>query len=142
MGSPRTCGQPVSPQARGDHDQAALAATVANVSGQATGALLGDVLGQWAPMPLRLVLLVHVGLLVLALTLLLHVLSDARPRETHRIRPQRLGVPAPMRHLFIVNALGAFAMSAVLGLYSSLTLSCRHCSSSPASRSPEPCRSC
>lgn len=39
----------------GNRRQAALASTVANVLGQAAGALLGGVSGQWLPLPLRLI---------------------------------------------------------------------------------------
>jgi predicted MFS family arabinose efflux permease len=106
---------------RRDRDQAALTSTVANVAAQATGAILGGVFGQWLPLRLRLVWMVYVALLI-PVTILVWRLSDDTPAPRRRqTSPGGLGVPAGMRSLFLANALGAFAMSAVLGLYSSLT---------------------
>ncbi len=109
-----------------DRDQAALASTVANVFGQGIGALLGGVFGEWLPQPLRLVWLVYLAMLAVVLTLLVRLPNDARRPRTGWLRPTRLAVPSPMRALFTAYALGAFAMSAVLGLYSSLTPSFLH----------------
>jgi len=104
-----------------DRDQAALTSTVANVAAQATGAILGGVFGQWLPFRLRLVWLVYVALLIPVTALIWRLPDDTPVPGRHHIGPGTLGVPAEMRTLFLANALGAFAMSAVLGLYSCLT---------------------
>lgn len=109
-----------------DHDRAALASTVAIVSGQGVGALLGGVFGEWLPEPLRLVWLVYLAALIVVLVLLLLLPNDTRRHEPGWLYPTRLAVPSSMRALFIAYAVGAFAMSAVVGLYSSLTPSFLH----------------
>jgi len=108
-----------------DHDRAALASTVATVSGQGAGALMGGVFGEWLPEPLRLVWLVYLAALIVVLVLLRLLPDDARPGSGW-LRPARLAVPSSMRALFIAYAVGVFAMSAVVGLYSSLTPSFLH----------------
>ncbi len=109
-----------------DHHQAALTSTVAMVSGQGVGALIGGVFGEWLPEPLRLVWLVYLAVLIVVLVLLLFVPNDARPHGSGWLHPTRLAVPSSMRALFFAYAVGAFAMSAVVGLYSSLTPSFLH----------------
>ena len=110
----------------GDASQAALASTVANVLGQASGALLGGVFGQWLPLPLRLVWLTHIAVLAVGLALLLGLpRGGPRPRPGW-LRLEALTIPAGMRTLLLINSAGAFAMGAVLGLYSSLTPSLLH----------------
>jgi predicted MFS family arabinose efflux permease len=106
---------------RRDRDQAALTSTVANVAAQATGAILGGVFGEWLPLRLRLVWLVYVALLIPVTFLIWRLPDDTPAPGRRRTGPGTLGVPAEMRPLFLACALGAFAMSAVLGLYSSLT---------------------
>ena len=108
-----------------DHDRAALASTVATVSGQGAGALMGGVFGEWLPEPLRLVWLVYLAALIVVLVLLRLLPDDARPGSGW-LRPARLAVPSSMRALFIAYAVGVLAMSAVVGLYSSLTPSFLH----------------
>jgi len=120
-----------------DHDRAALASTVATVSGQGAGALMGGVFGEWLPEPLRLVWLVYLAALIVVFVLLQLVPNDAR-LGSGWLRPTRLAVPASMRALFIAYAVGAFAMSAVVGLCSSLTpRSSIRCSACRAWPSPE-----
>lgn len=109
-----------------DHDRAALASTVAIVSGQGVGALMGGVFGEWLPEPLRLVWLVYLAALIVVFVLLLLVPNDARRPGSGWLHPTRLAVPSSMRALFIAYAVGVFAMSAVVGLYSSLTPSFLH----------------
>ena len=100
------------------------ASTVATVEAQGAGALLGGVFGEWLPEPLRLVWLVYLAALAAVFVLLLP--DDTRRHEPGWRRPARFAVPAAMRALFIAYAVGAFAMSAVVGLYSSLTPSFLH----------------
>jgi len=96
------------------------------VSGQGVGALMGGVFGEWLPEPLRLVWLVYLAALIVVLVLLLLLPNDTRRHEPGWLYPTRLAVPSSMRALFIAYAVGAFAMSAVVGLYSSLTPSFLH----------------
>jgi predicted MFS family arabinose efflux permease len=108
-----------------DHSAAALVSTVANVLGQGCGALLGGLLGEWFPDPLRSIWLFYLALLLNAAFLMWRLPEDT-VKTGHWLRLSHVSVPAEMRLLFFANAAGAFAMSAVLGLYSSLTPSVLH----------------
>lgn len=108
-----------------DRGAAALVSTVANVLGQGCGALLGGILGEWFPNPLRSVWLFYLASLASA-AFLMWRLPDDTTKTGRLLRLYHVSVPAEMRLLFLANAAGAFAMSAVLGLYSSLTPSILH----------------
>ena len=108
-----------------DQGAAALVSTVANVLGQGCGALLGGLLGEWFPDPLRYLWLFYLALLV-STAFLIRRLPDDGQRPGHWFRLYHVSVPAEIRLLFLMNAAGAFAMSAVLGLYSSLSPSILH----------------
>lgn len=104
--------------------RAALAATAANMGGLGCGPLLSGLLAQYAPHPLRLPYLVHLGLLALAgaATWLLPE-SAVRPDPRPRLRPQGMVVPAQVRGVFAPAALAAFAGFAVLGLFTAVASS-------------------
>jgi MFS family permease len=107
-----------APEQRG---RAALAATAANMGGLGCGPLLSGVLAQYAPYPLRLPYLVHLGLLVIscALTWLLpETVTRADPRPP--LHPQGMYVPAQVRGVFAPAALAAFAGFSVLGLFTAV----------------------
>lgn len=101
--------------------RAGLAATAANMGGLGCGPLLSGILAQYAPYPLRLPYLVHLGLLAVCVPLL-HAIPEtvqaAVPRP--RLRPQGMVVPARIRSVFAPAALAAFAGFSVLGLFTAV----------------------
>ncbi|MUH18039.1 MFS transporter, partial [Staphylococcus aureus] len=75
--------------------------TAANMLGLGCGPLLAGLLAQYAPWPLRLPYLVHLGLAAVAtcLTLVLpETVRHAGPRPA--LRPRRPSVPAETRSVF------------------------------------------
>jgi MFS family permease len=107
-----------APEQRG---RAALAATVANMGGLGCGPLLSGVLAQYAPYPLRLPYLVHLGLLVIcgAVTWVLPE-TVTRPDPRPPLHPQGMFVPPQVRGVFVPAALAAFAGFSVLGLFTAV----------------------
>ena len=82
-----------------DHSAAALVSTVANVLGQGCGALLGGLLGEWFPDPLRSVWLFYLALLLSA-AFLMWRLPEGTVETGHWLRLSHVSVPAEMRLLF------------------------------------------
>lgn len=95
------------------HTRAPAVATIANMGGLSSGPILAGLLVQYAPEPLRLPFVVHIALTVLAGIAAL-VAPETSPC-TGKIRLQRLSVPPPVRPIFIIAALAAFAGFAVTG---------------------------
>ena len=98
--------------------RAPAVATIANIGGLGTGPVLAGILAQYAPNPLTLTFIVHIGLVVLAAIAVLLVPETAS--KTGKIGRQRLSVPPEVRPVFIVAALAAFAGFAVTGLFTSV----------------------
>jgi len=101
--------------------RAAFAATAANMGGLGCGPLLSGVLAQYAPHPLRLPYLVHLGLLAVS-CLVVGALPEPvrRPDPRPPLRPQGMVVPAPVRGAFAPAAPAAFAGFSVLGLFTAV----------------------
>ncbi|WP_051939226.1 MFS transporter [Phaeacidiphilus oryzae] len=101
--------------------RAAFTATAANMGGLGCGPLLSGLLAQYAPAPLRLPYLVHLGLLVVAAGLV-RVLPESVPRTDARglPRPQGMVVLPEVRGIFVPAALACFAGFAVLGLFTAV----------------------
>jgi MFS family permease len=107
----------VAPENRG---RATLVATAVNVGGLGVGPLLAGALSEVFGDPLRVVFAVDLAL-VLACVVLVALLPEPGHRVAHpRLSPQRPGVPAEVRDVFVPSALGAFAGFAVLGLFTSV----------------------
>ncbi|HZN79863.1 MAG TPA: MFS transporter [Mycobacterium sp.] len=98
--------------------KAAAVATVANIGGLGTGPLLAGLLVEYAPAPLHLSFIVHIGLALLAGLAVLVVPETSQ--RTGRIGVQRLSVPTEVRAVFVVAALAAFAGFAVTGLFAAV----------------------
>lgn len=98
--------------------RAAAVATVANIGGLGLGPLLAGVLVQYAPAPLKLAFVIHIGLVLLASAAVL--LAAETSQRTGRIGLQRLSVPPQTRAVFAVAGTAAFAGFAVMGLYSAV----------------------
>ncbi|OMB94942.1 MFS transporter [Mycobacterium sp. NS-7484] len=98
--------------------RAAAVATVANIGGLGAGPLLAGLLVQYAPHPLQLPFLIHIGLALVA-AVAVFVVPETSAR-TGRIGLQRLSVPAEVRTVFVIAALAAFAGFAVTGMYTAV----------------------
>jgi len=102
------------------HDRAVAWATLANMAGLGLGPLFSGLIAQFAPMPLLLPYLAHVGLLLLAAIgmwfLPETVAVTVRPA---RSRP-RLRVPRPTVPAFLTATTAGFAGFAMLGLYTAV----------------------
>ncbi|MFE9250457.1 MFS transporter [Streptomyces sp. NPDC007088] len=102
--------------------RAGLAATAANMGGLGCGPLLAGLLAQYAPWPLRLPYLVHLGLLLLAglaVQLLPEPLPGADPRSAPH--PEGMAVPAEVRRVFVPAACAAFSGFSLLGLFTAVS---------------------
>ncbi|MFF4091910.1 MFS transporter [Streptomyces nigra] len=101
--------------------RAAFAATAANMGGLGCGPLLAGILAEYAPHPLRLPFLVHIGMLAVAM-----VLVAALPESVHRpvprppLRPEGMVVPPQTRSVFVPAGLASFAGFSVLGLFTAV----------------------
>ncbi|WP_327372766.1 MFS transporter [Streptomyces sp. NBC_01216] len=101
--------------------RAAFAATAANMGGLGCGPLLAGILAQYAPKPLTLPFLVHLGSVAVACVVVLllpETVSEPRPRA--RPQPPGLYVPARVRGVFAPAALAAFAGFSLLGLFTAV----------------------
>jgi MFS family permease len=107
-----------APEQRG---RATLTATAANMGGLGCGPLLAGVLAQYAPHPLRLPFLVHLGLLLISCAIVWALPETVTRRDPRPpLRPQGMVVPAQVRGVFVPSALAAFAGFGVLGLFTAV----------------------
>jgi MFS family permease len=100
------------------HNRAAAVATAANVGGLGGGPLLAGLLVEYAPQPLHLTFIVHIGLVLLAAGAV--VVVPETSERTGTLGVQRLAVPAEVRGVFTIAAIAAFAGFAVTGLFASI----------------------
>jgi len=98
--------------------RAPAVATIANMGGLSSGPILAGLLVQYAPEPLRLSFIVHIVLTALAAGCVL--VSPETSNRTGKPRRQRLSVPKPVRPIFIIAGLAAFAGFAVTGLFAAV----------------------
>jgi MFS family permease len=99
---------------------AAVAAQASFSAGAAVGPLVGGLLAQWAPLPLRTTWVVYLVLVGVAFAGVLTLHDDRRGKIRRALRPQPIGVPPEIRLLFAGVAAGAFAVSAAGGLFAAL----------------------
>lgn len=99
-----------------------LLAAAINMLGLGLGPVLAGALAQYAPLPLELTYLVHIGLVLVVAAGLGTV---AEPLETAggpvRWRPQKVSVPSEVRAVFVRAAIAGFAGFAVLGLFTAIS---------------------
>ncbi|WP_058042501.1 MFS transporter [Streptomyces roseifaciens] len=98
--------------------RAALIASVTNMAGLGSGALLSGVLVEYAPSPEVLPYTVLIVLLLPGAALVL--LPERVVARGGGIRPQRIGVPPAVRRPFAAAAVAVFASFALLGLLAAL----------------------
>jgi predicted MFS family arabinose efflux permease len=101
--------------------RASLTAAVANIGGLGLGPLLAGLLARYVAAPLRTCFIVHLGLLVLAVTAILLIPETVQVSGPHRLQMQRLGVPANLRAIFIQAGTAGFAGFAVLGFFTAVS---------------------
>ncbi|MGW9043746.1 MFS transporter [Streptomyces lydicus] len=105
----------------GQEAHAGFAATAANMGGLGCGPLLSGLLAQYAPWPLKLPFLVHLGLVALATGATWLLPETVRPpRRPRSLRPRRLHLPHEVRGVFAPSAIAAFAGFALLGLFTAI----------------------
>lgn len=101
--------------------RAGFVATAANMGGLGCGPLLSGLLAQYAPLPLSLPFLVHLGLVAVACVIVLLLPETVpHPRPRARPRPQGLYVPPEVRGVFAPSSLAAFAGFSLLGLFTAV----------------------
>ncbi|MEI7915972.1 MAG: MFS transporter [Mycobacteriaceae bacterium] len=98
--------------------RAPAVATIANMGGLSSGPILAGLLVEYEPAPLQTPFVVHIVLVVLAAGAVLAVPETSS--RTGKIRLQRLSVPAPVRPVFVIAGLAAFAGFAVTGLFAAV----------------------
>jgi MFS family permease len=98
-----------------------VVASVANMGGFATGALVSGVLAQWVDGPLRTPYIVFLALVVLGaigVALAPETVKRDGPRPPYH--PQRVSVPAAAKPAFWAASAAAFVVFALFGLFNSL----------------------
>ena len=98
--------------------RAPAVATIANMGGLSSGPILAGLLVEYEPAPLQTPFVVHIVLVVLAAGAVLAVPETSS--RTGKIRLQRVSVPAPVRPVFVIAGLAAFAGFAVTGLFAAV----------------------
>ncbi|EFL43205.1 MULTISPECIES: MFS transporter [Streptomyces] len=107
---------------RAGDSRATFVATAVNMGGLGCGPLLAGVLAQYAPWPLYLPFAVHLALVACSSAVLLwlpETVRERRPLST--VRPQRPGVPAPVRPVFGPAATASFVGFALFGVFTSVS---------------------
>jgi len=98
--------------------RAPAVATIANMGGLSSGPILAGLLVQYEPAPLQMPFVVHIVLVVLAAGAVLAVPETSS--RTGKVRLQSPSVPAPVRPIFVIAGLAAFAGFAVTGLFAAV----------------------
>jgi predicted MFS family arabinose efflux permease len=101
--------------------RAEVVATAANLGGIGVGPLIGGLLAQFAPAPLRLPYLVFgVALAVLGVAVAFSPETVRRPERSLPYRPQRIVVPSHARRTFFAATSAGMAAFAVYGVFNSV----------------------
>ncbi|MCX5610364.1 MFS transporter [Streptomyces sp. NBC_00047] len=102
--------------------KATLVATAANMGGLGCGPLLAGVLAQYAVAPLYLPFAVHLALVAVSAAVLLRLAETVRERRPlSAVRPQRPGLPAEVRAVFVPAAIASFVGFALFGVFTSVS---------------------
>ena len=99
-----------------------LLAAAVNMLGLGLGPVVAGALAEYAPAPLSLPYVVHIGL-VLVVGVFAYALVEPieTPEGPVRWRPQRVSVPPEVRGVFVSAAIAGFAGFAVLGLFTAVS---------------------
>ncbi|MFD7541243.1 MFS transporter [Streptomyces sp. NPDC059819] len=102
--------------------RATLVATAANMGGLGCGPLLAGLLAQYAGHPLSLPFIVHLALVAASAAVVLWLPETVRERQPlSSARPQRPGLPAPVRPVFVPAAIASFVGFALFGVFTSVS---------------------
>ncbi len=96
---------------------ATFVATAVNMGGLGLGPVIAGLLGEYAPWPLQLAYVVHLGLAALAVAAVAYAPETVERPSRPRLRMQRLSVPSEVRGVFLPAAIAGFAGFAVLGFF-------------------------
>jgi MFS family permease len=106
----------------GRQDRYSLLGASVNMLGLGLGPVVAGALAEYAPAPLHLPYLVHIGMVLVAGVA---VWMIAEPTETSEgpvsWRPQTVSVPPEVRGVFVRAAIAGFAGFAVLGLFTAVS---------------------
>jgi len=108
-----------APEAR--RHTATFAATASNMLGLGCGPVVGGLIVQWLPQPMRAPYAVHLALLCVAALAVLSVPETARVAAQPRLRMQRLALPREVRSAFMPAALAGFAGFVVIGFFTAVS---------------------
>ncbi|MGC0328285.1 MFS family permease [Streptomyces sp. SAI-170] len=107
---------------RGGASRATFVATAANMGGLGCGPLLAGVLAQYAEWPLYLPFVVHLALVACSAVVVLLLPETVRERQPlSAVRPQKPGLPAPVRAVFGPAAAASFVGFALFGVFTSVS---------------------
>jgi MFS family permease len=99
-----------------------LLAAAVNMLGLGLGPVVAGALAQYAPAPLYLPYLVHIGMVLLAGVAVWTIAESIEtPEGPVRWRPQSVSVPPEVRGVFVRAAIAGFAGFAVLGLFTAVS---------------------
>ncbi|MFE9633977.1 MFS transporter [Streptomyces sp. NPDC006463] len=102
--------------------RATFVATAANMGGLGCGPLIAGVLAQYAPWPLYLPFALHLALVAGSAAVLLRLPETVRERRpVSTVRPQRPGLPAQVRAVFVPAAIASFVGFALFGVFTSVS---------------------
>ncbi|CAB3760078.1 hypothetical protein LMG29739_03315 [Paraburkholderia solisilvae] len=99
---------------------ATLAATASNMLGLGCGPVAGGLIVEYLPAPLRMPYAVHLVLVGIALLAVRSVPETARVAAHAKLRMQRIGLPKPVRGVFVPAALSGFAGFVVVGFFAAV----------------------
>ncbi len=102
--------------------RATFVATAANMGGLGCGPLLAGLLAQYAGHPLSLPFVVHLALVAASVAVVLCLPETVRERQPlSSARPQRPGLPARVRPVFVPAAIASFVGFALFGVFTSIS---------------------
>ncbi|QYD68003.1 MFS transporter [Paraburkholderia edwinii] len=100
---------------------ATLAATASNMLGLGCGPVLGGLIVEYLPAPMRAPFAVHLVLVVIALCAVRSVPETARIAAQAKLRMQRIALPRAVRGAFVPAALSGFAGFVVVGFFAAVS---------------------
>ena len=100
---------------------ATLAATASNMLGLGCGPVLGGLIVEYLPAPMRTPYAVHLALVAIALLAVRSVPETARVAAHARLRMQRIALPRSVRGAFVPAALSGFAGFVVVGFFAAVS---------------------
>jgi MFS family permease len=99
---------------------ATLAATASNMLGLGCGPVLGGLIVEYLPAPMRAPYAVHLALVGIALLAVRSVPETARVATQAKLHMQRIALPRAVRSAFVPAALSGFAGFVVVGFFAAV----------------------